>query len=36
MQLDDDIESLEMRQHMLERREGSVGGQGASGGGCGC
>jgi hypothetical protein len=36
MQLEEDQEVREMEQHLLERREGSSGGQGASGGGCGC
>jgi hypothetical protein len=36
MRLDDDPEAMKMKQHLLERREGSSGGHGASGGGCGC
>lgn len=36
MRIDDDPEAMEMKQHLLERREGSSGGHGAAGGGCGC
>ena len=36
MQFDEDLEGQLLQQHFLERREGSAGGDGASGGGCGC
>lgn len=36
MQFDPDPEENTMRQHLLNAREGSVGGYGGGGGGCGC
>ncbi|MFQ5580775.1 MAG: DUF4266 domain-containing protein [Nitrospiria bacterium] len=36
MQLDPDPEENTMRQHLLNSREGSIGGFGGGGGGCGC
>jgi len=36
MQFDPDPEENKMRQHLLNAREGSLGGYGGGGGGCGC
>ncbi|MFQ5589209.1 MAG: DUF4266 domain-containing protein [Nitrospiria bacterium] len=36
MQFDPDPEENTMRQHLLNSREGSIGGYGGGGGGCGC
>jgi len=36
MQLDADPQEQSAEQHILENREGAVGGSGTSGGGCGC
>jgi hypothetical protein len=36
MQLDPSPESTSLEQHVYEYREGSVGGHGTVGGGCGC
>jgi hypothetical protein len=36
MQLDGDPQEQAAEQHILENREGAVGGSGTSGGGCGC
>lgn len=36
MRLEDDPDEAVLEQHFLESREGSVGGFGAAGGGCGC
>jgi len=36
MQLQRDAQASEMEQHVYESREGSVGGYGSTGGGCGC
>jgi hypothetical protein len=36
MQLEDDPDEAVLEQHFLESREGSVGGFGEAGGGCGC
>jgi len=36
MLMDEDPEADKMEQHFLPYREGSTGGYGSSGGGCGC
>jgi hypothetical protein len=36
MKLDADPQEQAAEQHILENREGAVGGSGTSGGGCGC
>jgi hypothetical protein len=36
MKLDADTQEQAAEQHILENREGAVGGSGTSGGGCGC
>jgi len=36
MQLNDDVDATKMEEHLLQNREGSSGGESASGGGCGC
>ena len=36
MKLDADSQEQAAEQHILENREGAVGGSGTSGGGCGC
>jgi hypothetical protein len=36
MKLDGDPQEQAAEQHILENREGAVGGSGTSGGGCGC
>ena len=36
MQLNEDPEAVLLEQHVYQYREGSVGGYGAGGGGCGC
>ena len=36
MQLQRDAQANEMEQHIYESREGSAGGYGGTGGGCGC
>ena len=36
MQLNDDPEATLLEQHVYSYREGSAGGYGSSGGGCGC
>ncbi|HEX3901721.1 MAG TPA: DUF4266 domain-containing protein [Polyangia bacterium] len=36
MKLDADAQEQAAEQHILENREGAVGGSGTSGGGCGC
>ena len=36
MQVDPDPEETTLRQHILNAREGSLGGYGGGGGGCGC
>lgn len=36
MQVDPDPEENTLRQHILNAREGSMGGYGGGGGGCGC
>jgi Domain of unknown function (DUF4266) len=36
MKLDADAQEQAAEQHILENREGAIGGSGTSGGGCGC
>jgi hypothetical protein len=36
MQFDDDVQAVSLEQHVYSYREGSTGGYGSSGGGCGC
>ena len=36
MQFDDDTQAVSLEQHVYSYREGSTGGYGSSGGGCGC
>jgi hypothetical protein len=36
MQIDPDPEENTLRQHVINAREGSLGGYGGGGGGCGC
>jgi len=36
MKLGDDAQAAELEQHVYEYREGSAGGYGTTGGGCGC
>lgn len=36
MKLDGDAQEQAAEQHIIENREGAVGGSGTSGGGCGC